>query len=104
MTGSKDNDPRLLLLAPDDSVFVLRDQIEAGESILVEGKRVTTVHRLGLGQKIARKPVGIGEKVLKYNAPIGSATARIEVGDHVHLHNLKSDYTATHALNKGDGA
>ena len=37
MTGSKENDPRLLLLAPNDSVFVLRDQIEAGESILVEG-------------------------------------------------------------------
>lgn len=62
MTGSKENDPRLLLLAPNDSVFVLRDQIEAGESILVEGKRVTTAHRLGLGQKIARKPVGIGRK------------------------------------------
>jgi len=99
----KDNDPRLLLLSDDDSVFVLRDQIEAGESICVEGRRVMILHRLGLGEKIARKPVGIGEKVFKYNAPIGSATAPIEIGDHVHLHNLKSDYTATHALNKGDG-
>jgi hypothetical protein len=91
-------DPRLLLLSPGDTVFVLRGQIEAGETVLVEGQAVTVPQRLGLGHKIARVAVAAGGKVVKYGAPIGSATRAIAVGDHVHLHNLKSDYTPTYAL------
>ena len=91
-------DPRLLLLSPGDTVFVLRGQIEAKETILVEGRAVTVPHRLGLGHKIARTAAAAGDKVVKYGAPIGSATMPIEPGDHVHLHNLKSDYTPTYSL------
>ncbi len=95
-------DPRLLLLAPDDTVFVLRDQIAAGELILVEGVKVRVQVALGLGHKVARRAVGLEEKVIKYGAPIGSASHPISVGDHVHVHNLQSDYTATHE--RGGGA
>lgn len=91
-------DPRLLLLSPGDSVYVLRGQIEAGEVIAVEDRQVTVAQRLGLGHKIARLAVAAGQKVVKYGAPIGSATQAIQPGDHVHLHNLKSDYTPTHGL------
>jgi hypothetical protein len=89
-------DPRLLLLAPGDTVFVLRDQIAAGELIVVEGIKVRIQVALGLGHKIARLAMHPGDKVIKYGAPIGSATRAIATGDHVHLHNLKSDYTPTH--------
>jgi SAF domain len=95
-------DPRLLLLAPGDSVFVLRDQIDAGETVWVAGVAVAFPTRLGLGHKIARVAVAAGEKVIKYGAPIGRATQAIAQGDHVHLHNLTSDYTPTYALDKGD--
>lgn len=95
-------DPRLLLLAPGDSVFVLRDQIDAGETIWVAGVAVAFPTRLGLGHKIARVAVAAGDKVIKYGAPIGRATQAIAQGDHVHLHNLTSDYTPTYALDKGD--
>lgn len=87
-----------MLLAPGDSVYVLRDQIAAGETIAVAGHQVRISRDLGLGQKIARVALAPGDKVLKYGAPIGSATAAIAPGDHVHTHNLKSDYTATHTL------
>lgn len=50
---------------------------------------------LGLGHKIALRRIEAGEKVVKYGAPIGSATRRIEPGEHAHLHNLKSDYLPT---------
>lgn len=93
-----ETDPRLLLLHPGDSVFVLRGQIEAGETILLCGQPVRVPQRLGLGHKIARLAVAAGGKVVKYGAPIGSASQAIARGDHVHLHNLKSDYTPTHAL------
>ncbi len=95
-------DPRLLLLFPGDTVFVLRDQIAAGEAVMVEGVAASFPHGLGLGHKIARLSVAAGDRVIKYGAPIGRASRAIAVGDHVHLHNLTSDYTPTYALNKGD--
>ena len=91
-------DARLLLLAPSDNVFVLRAAVDAGEMVRVEGSSVHFAKRLGLGQKVARRPIGTGEKVIKYGAPIGSASQVIAVGQHVHLHNLQSDYTATYSL------
>lgn len=95
MTGT---DPRLLLLSPGDNVYVLRGAIEAGEEIVVEGIRLRLPQRLGIGHKLARRAIVAGEKVVKYGAPIGSASAVIAPGEHVHLHNLRSDYTATHSL------
>ena len=95
-------DPRLLLLASGDSVFVLRDQIDAGETVWVAGVAVAFPTRLGLGHKIARVAVAAGDRVIKYGAPIGRASRAIAQGDHVHLHNLTSDYTPTYALDKGD--
>ena len=95
-------DPRLMLLSPGDSVYVLRDQIAAGEAVMVDGNAVTFAGALGLGHKIARVAVATGQQVIKYGAPIGRASRAIAPGDHVHLHNLISDYTPTYALNKGD--
>ena len=102
MEKPKFTDPRLLLLSPGDSVFVLRDQIDIGETIWVDGVAVAFPSKLGLGHKIARVAVALGDQVIKYGAPIGRASRAIAQGDHVHLHNLASDYTPTHALNKGD--
>ena len=51
-------------------------------------------------QRAPSRTIGAGEKVLKYGAPIGSATCAIAAGEHVHLTNLKSDYTQTHSLDQ----
>ena len=91
-------DPRLLLLSPGDSVYVLRGAIDAGESFQLDGVAVRAERRLGLGHKVARVPLAPGDKVIKYGAPIGLATVAVAPGDHVHLHNLRSDYTPTYAL------
>lgn len=91
-------DTRLLLLSPDDNVFVLRGAIDAGETVALETGQARVPARLGLGHKIARRAIEPGEKIVKYGAPIGSATEAIPAGAHVHLHNLKSDYTPTYAL------
>ena len=40
---------------------------------------------------------------MKYGAPIGSATAAIAAGEHVHVHNMKSDYTPTYQLDAATG-
>lgn len=100
---SDETDDRLILLSPRDNVFVARAPISAGESILINGHVVQVAASLGMGHKMARSAISPGEKVLKYGAPIGSATAWIGRGEHVHLHNLKSDYTATHSLRTAPG-
>lgn len=95
------NDPRLLLLHPDDNVLVLIRTIDAGENYLVNGQAFRAHRTLGLGHKIARRGLEAGEKILKYGVPIGSATVQIQTGDHVHLHNLRSDYLPTYAFEEG---
>jgi hypothetical protein len=93
-----ETDPRLLLLSPLDNVFVLRGLIKSGETILVCGNQVTLTARIDMGHKLARAAIATGEKIVKYGAPIGSATQDVAIGDHVHVHNMKSDYTPTYVL------
>ncbi|KAA0679089.1 UxaA family hydrolase [Azospirillum brasilense] len=40
------------------------------------------------GHKVAVQAIAVGEPVRKYNQVIGFATAPIEPGDHVHVHNI----------------
>lgn len=92
------SDPRLLLLDPRDNVLVATARIRAGETIAVGGIRVSMPADLPLGHKLARVDIAPGAKVLKYGAPIGSATVAIRAGDHAHVHNIRSDYTPTYHL------
>jgi hypothetical protein len=85
-----------ILLHPDDNVLVLAAPIRAGQAIEIDGRVLLAPGDVAVGHKIARHPLVIGEKVLKYGAPIGSMTAAAEAGAHVHMHNMKSDYIASH--------
>ena len=98
MSASEDTDPRLLLLAPEDNILVLREDIREGETIRVAGRTVTMAATIERGHKLARRGIAAGEKIIKYGASIGSATAPIACGDHVHVSNIRSDYTATHLV------
>jgi altronate dehydratase small subunit len=91
-------DPRLLRLDPQDNVAVATSTMEAGQSLLIDGRLVTLPDRVPTGHKLALVPIAAGEKVVKYGSPIGSATCDIRPGDYVHTHNLKSDYLPTYTL------
>jgi hypothetical protein len=97
-------DPRLLLLSPADTVFVTRERIPSGVELMVEGRPVRLAAGLGIGHKLARRAMAPGDPVLKYGAPIGVATAVIAPGEHVHVHNVRSDYTPTYHLAGQDDA
>lgn len=96
------NDPRLLLLSQEDNILVLRNAVEAGETIYVEYQQIRLPIRISLGHKIARQSIKKGDKVIKYGVPIGSASCYISRGEFVHLHNLQSNYTPTYALEHKD--
>lgn len=88
--------PPLLLLHPEDNIFVARRSLNANEAVTVDDRVVKIAASIPLGHKVARFALAPGTRIVKYGAAIGSATQRIEIGDHVHLHNMKSDYLASH--------
>jgi len=95
-------DPRLLRLHAADNVLTVIRTLEAGDELLVESELVPVTERLPIGHKIAARSIVAGEKILKYGAPIGSAKRAIAAGEHVHTHNIRSDYLPTFA--RGEGA
>ena len=100
-SSNSDTDKLLLCLAPGDNVLVLIKSVSAGSSLLLNGKSFQLDKSLGLGHKIAGREIRAGEKVLKYGVPIGSAIRDIRAGEHVHLHNMKSDYIPTYTFDEG---
>lgn len=95
MASSDDTDPRLLILAPGDNIAVARLEIAEGTALQVAGRNVTLQRAMGFGHKIALRDIAAGERIVKYGAPIGSATKAIALGDYVHSHNVASDYMAS---------
>ena len=94
--SSATTDSRLLQLSPRDNVLVATATIDAGEDIMVNGRRVRAAVKLPLGHKVATREIAAGEKITKYGVPNGSATLPISIGEHVHTHNIKSDYLPTY--------
>ena len=84
--------PPLLLLHPDDNIVVARRDIAAGERVELDGESFTVPAAVELGHKLARRALPAQTRVLKYGAPIGSMKTAAARGEHVHLHNLRSDY------------
>lgn len=95
---SEPDDPRLIRLAAPDNVLVVATRLAAGEAVRVGGDTVRLEADLSLGHKIAARPIAKGETILKYDFPIGVATADIPAGAHVHVHNVRSAYTPTYVI------
>ena len=90
----------LLRIAEQDNVFVLMRPLSAGDQLRLGGRTVVCETALGLGHKVAARDIAAGEKIVKYGAPIGSAVRDIALGEHVHLHNIQSDYIPTYTLER----
>ena len=102
LLAMSDHDPRLLRLHPADNVLTVIRPLEAGARITVDGAEAAVAAPLPLGHKVAARRIGAGEKIIKYGAPIGSASCEIAAGQHVHTHNLRSDYLPTFARGEGE--
>lgn len=101
MSGPLPTDPRLILLSPEDNCLIAGARLEAGTQLDIEGERVTLAKTIDVGHKVARRTLAKDEKVVRYGAPIGHMTARAERGEHLHTHNLESDYLPTYTHDSG---
>lgn len=83
-----------IVIDPRDSIAVAVADLRAGQRCPVRvGKAVREVQireRIPFGHKFALEAIPRGTDVLKYGEVIGEATADIEAGGWVHLHNLAS--------------
>ena len=88
----------LLRLSAEDNVYVLMRPLAKGDCLRLGERTIVYKAPLELGHKIAACDIEVGEKIIKYGAPIGSTERDIRLGEHVHLHNVKSDYIPTYTL------
>ena len=90
-TDTKTSAPPLVRVHPADNVVVAVRALEAGAEFEIEGVRLTPSRDIPPGHKVALQPIAKGSGVIKYGERIGSATAEIAPGEHVHSHNLATD-------------
>ena len=87
---------KFLVHESSDTVGVATEDIKADETakgLLMysqENVEVKALSDIPLGHKIALKDFAVGDTVLKYGHDIGKVVADIKLGDHVHIHNLKT--------------
>jgi altronate dehydratase small subunit len=80
----------IIVISDRDNVATALEPLEKGRSLEVRGHVISVRDAVPSGHKIALARIGTGEAVVKYGSPIGRATADIEPGTHVHVHNLAS--------------
>jgi (2R)-sulfolactate sulfo-lyase subunit alpha len=52
--------------------------------------KVKALNDVPIGHKVATKDIRKGETVIKYGYDIGKAVSDIKVGEHAHVHNIKT--------------
>lgn len=75
----------------DDNVVVALRDLKKGETVSVEKKQLKLQDDVQRGHKIAIKNINADEDIIKYGFPIGHATQKISEGNHVHVHNIKTN-------------
>lgn len=84
----------------NDNVVIARRQLLGGTVIPEEG--ITVAGLVPPGHKIATRAIAQGQPVRRYDQIIGTATADIAPGQHVHTHNLAfSDFARAHEPGAG---
>ena len=81
-----------IVLSAQDNVGVAIKHIARGSDATAGDLRLTAHDEVPMGHKIALRPIAVGQKIIKFGVPVGSATQPIAAGAHVHMHNVKSDY------------
>lgn len=73
-----------------DNVAVALTDLAAGGSITVQEEQVLLQNEIPRGHKFALQDIPAGGRVIKYGSVIGFAKEKIQKGEWVHTHNLKT--------------
>ncbi|MBK9571725.1 MAG: UxaA family hydrolase [Rhodoferax sp.] len=82
---------------PQDSVaVVVTEGVQAGQALtalILDQDRTIQIPchaNIPLGHKVAMKDMAVGDTVIKYGVDIGKVVVAIKVGQHAHVHNIKT--------------
>ena len=93
-TSQKPNRRAVIVINTKDNVATALIDLEKGISLQVEvgdnKVKVAPRNPIPFGHKLALKKIPKGDNIIKYGEVIGKATRDIEVGEHVHVHNVES--------------
>ncbi|MCJ7840748.1 UxaA family hydrolase [Lederbergia sp. NSJ-179] len=82
-----------IVMDDQDNVATLLKDVKKGETLTYtqkgERQQIELKHDIDFGHKVAISPIQMGQEVLKYGEVIGAATSAIQVGEHVHIHNIE---------------
>ncbi len=90
----KTNIRALIVINKKDNVATALIALEKGIQIQIvidsTKLKITPRQFIAFGHKLAIMKIPVGKGVIKYGEIIGRAICEIEVGDHVHVHNVES--------------
>lgn len=93
MAGEIKTGADALVMDDKDHVATALKDLKAGESVTyrngLEVFSLTLVDAVPFGHKIAITEIAEGSDVRKYGEVIGRASVAIQVGQHVHVHNVE---------------
>ena len=79
-----------LVISAADNVATALEPLDPGRTVRLGAITITIAEAIPRGHKVALCAIRAGERVIKYGSPIGSASADIAPGTHVHTHNVAS--------------
>ena len=74
-----------------DNIAVAVKAIPEGRELQLNGSTIVLQQAIPMGHKFAVVPIAMNANVLKFGQIIGTAERDIDVGEHVHVHNVKAD-------------
>ena len=77
----------IILINENDNVVVALHPLKKG----MEVNGIVLLEDIEQGHKLAIRDIKENEDIIKYGSPIGHATRDIKKGEHVHIHNLKTN-------------
>ncbi len=82
-------------IAKGDNVIIALTELKEGTTLSFNENDIVLKNDIPQGHKIAVETIAVNDNIIKYGDPIGHATAAIEVGEHVHVHNIKTNLSGT---------
>ena len=89
------NKSSFIKINPADSVVVCLRPFKKGETIEVDGKKITLLQDTPAGHKVLIDDAPEGKNIIKYGYPIGHAKKDLKSGEWVNENNLKTNLAGT---------
>ena len=91
------SEPHFLVHSPKDNVgVVVIEDLRAGTEMLGvitetdSVLNITVLNDIPIGHKVALTDLKTGDTIIKYGEDIGKMVGDVKMGEHVHVHNLKT--------------